>query len=118
MIRGPYALHAPLRLVFDHARRLRDWRDLHRAQRAGAADPRVTPLRRSLALRAVAALAVSAVVAQCAPAPAEGVVKFPAAVTDPAVKAKPATAVLAGGGFWGVGGVLSNGKGFTSVAHA
>src|SRR3546814_13354009 len=58
MIRGPYALHAPLRLVFDHARRLRDWRDLHRAQRAGAADPRVTPLRRSLALRAVAALAV------------------------------------------------------------
>src|SRR3546814_7948071 len=88
MIRGPYALHAPLRLVFDHARRLRDWRDLHRAQRAGAADPRVTPLRRSLALRAVAALAVSAVVAQCAPAQAESVVKLPAAVTDPAVKAK------------------------------
>src|SRR3546814_17837969 len=79
MIRGPYALHAPLRLVFDHARRLRDWRDLYRAQRAGAADPRVTPLRRSLALRAIAALAVSAVVAQCAPAQAESVVKLPAA---------------------------------------
>src|SRR3546814_7549793 len=108
MIRGPYALHAPLRLVFDHARRLRDWRDLYRAQRAGAADPRVTPLRRSLALRAIAALAVSAVVAQCAPAQAESVVKLPPAVTDPAVKAKGATAVLAGGCSWGVEGVFSN----------
>ena len=75
----------------------------------------MTPLRRSLALRAVAALAVSAVVAQCAPAQAESVVKLPAAVTDPAVKAKRATAVLAGGCFWGVEGVFSNVKGVISV---
>ena len=75
----------------------------------------MTPLRRSLALRAIAALAVSAVVAQCAPAQAESVVKLPAAVTDPAVKAKRATAVLAGGCFWGVEGVFSNVKGVISV---
>src|SRR3546814_7215095 len=115
MVRGPYALHAPRRRGCDQSRRLRDWRYLHRAQRAGAAGPRVTPLRRSLALRAVAALAVSAVVAQCAPAQAESVVKLPAAVTDPAVKAKRATAVLAGGCFWGVEGVFSNVKGVISV---
>ena len=75
----------------------------------------MTPPRRSLALRAVTALAVSAVVAQCAPAQAESVVKLPAAVTDPAVKAKRATAVLAGGCFWGVEGVFSNVKGVISV---
>ena len=73
------------------------------------------PLRRSLALRAVTALAAGAVVAQCAPAQAESVVKLPAAVTDPAVKAKRATAVLAGGCFWGVEGVCSNVKGVISV---
>lgn len=73
------------------------------------------PLRRSLALRAVAALVAGAVVAQCAPAQAESVVKLPAALTDPAVKAKRATAVLAGGCFWGVEGVFSNVKGVISV---
>ena len=73
------------------------------------------PLRRSLALRAVAALVAGAVVAQCAPARAESVVKLPAALTDPAVKAKRATAVLAGGCFWGVEGVFSNVKGVISV---
>src|SRR3546814_8669644 len=61
-------------------------------------------------IHGIAALAVSAVVAQCAPAQAESVVKLPAAVTDPAVKAKRATAVLAGGCFWGVEGVFSNVK--------
>src|SRR3546814_14313640 len=66
-------------------------------------------------IHGIAALAVSAVVAQCAPAQAESVVKLPAAVTDPAVKAKRATAVLAGGCFWGVEGVFSNVKGVISV---
>ena len=75
----------------------------------------MTPLRRALSLRAVAALAAGAIVAQCAPAQAESVVKLPAAVTDPAVKAKRATAVLAGGCFWGVEGVFSNVKGVISV---
>ena len=37
--RGSHGFPSPLRLVSDHARRLRDWRDLHRAQSAGAADP-------------------------------------------------------------------------------
>src|SRR3546814_20923815 len=67
-------------------------------------------------IHGIAALAVSAVVAQCAPAQAESVVKLPAAVTDPAVKAKRATAVLAGGCFGGVEGVFSNVKGVISVA--
>ncbi len=45
----------------------------------------MTPLRRALPLRAVAALAAGAIVAQCAPAQAESVVKLPAATIDPAV---------------------------------
>ena len=75
----------------------------------------MTPLRRALSLRAVAALAAGAIVAQCAPAQAESAVKLPAAAIDPAVKAKRATAVLAGGCFWGVEGVFSNVKGVISV---
>ena len=75
----------------------------------------MTPLRRALPLRAVAALAAGAIVAQCAPAQAESVVKLPAATIDPAVKAQRATAVLAGGCFWGVVGVFSNVKGVISV---
>lgn len=73
------------------------------------------PPRRLLPLRIVAALAVGAIVAQCVPAQAESVVKLPAAAVDPAVKAKRATAVLAGGCFWGVEGVFSNVKGVISV---
>lgn len=75
----------------------------------------MTPLRRALPLRAVAALAAGAIVAQCTPAQAESVVKLPAAATDPAVRAKRATAILAGGCFWGVEGVFSNVKGVISV---
>ena len=75
----------------------------------------MTRLRRALPLRAVAALAAGAIVAQCAPAQAESVVKLPAATIDPAVKAQRATAVLAGGCFWGVEGVFSNVKGVISV---
>lgn len=75
----------------------------------------MTPLRRALSLRAVAALAAGAIVAQCAPAQAESVVKLPAATVDPAVKAKRATAILAGGCFWGVEGVFSHVKGVISV---
>lgn len=75
----------------------------------------MTPLRRALPLRAIAALAAGAIVAQCAPAQAESVVKLPAATVDPAVKAKRATAVLAGGCFWGVEGVFSHVKGVISV---
>ena len=51
----------------------------------------------------------------CAPAQAESVVKLPAAAHDPAVKASRATAVLAGGCFWGVEGVLERVKGVISV---
>ena len=75
----------------------------------------MTPHRRAVASRLLAALAAGAVLAQCAPAQAESVVKLPAAAVDPAVKAKRATAVLAGGCFWGVEGVFSNVKGVISV---
>jgi peptide-methionine (S)-S-oxide reductase len=75
----------------------------------------VTPRRRAAASRLLAALAAGAVVAQCTPAQAESVVKLPAAAVDPAVKTKRATAVLAGGCFWGVEGVFSNVKGVISV---
>ena len=68
--------------------------------------PRVRPL---------VALLAAAVLSQCAPAQAESVVKLPAAAVDPAVKTKRATAVLAGGCFWGVEGVFSNVKGVISV---
>src|SRR5688572_1640124 len=98
----PHALHASLRLVSDHARRLRDRRRLRHDAAAGARDGAVTPARRSLGAALAAIL-----VAQCAPpaASAESVVKLPAAAVDPAVKGKRATAVLAGGCFWGVEGV-------------
>lgn len=75
----------------------------------------MTAPRRALASRILATLIAGAVVAQCAPAQAENIVKLPAAVVDPAVKAKRATAVLAGGCFWGVEGVFSNVKGVISV---
>jgi peptide-methionine (S)-S-oxide reductase len=72
----------------------------------------VTPARRSLGAALAAIL-----VAQCAPpaASAESVVKLPAAAVDPAVPGKKATAVLAGGCFWGVEGVFANVKGVISV---
>ena len=72
----------------------------------------MTPARRSLGAALAAIL-----VAQCAPpaASAESVVKLPAAAVDPAVKGKRATAVLAGGCFWGVEGVFANVKGVISV---
>ena len=75
----------------------------------------MTPLRGALFSRAVSALAAGATLAQCTPAQAEGAIKLPAAITDPAVKAPRATAVLAGGCFWGVEGVFSNVKGVISV---
>ncbi len=96
------------------ARRLRDRRNLHHSQPARASDPGVTPRRRALASRILATLIASAVVA-CTPAQAENAVKLPAATLDPAVNAKRATAVLAGGCFWGVEGVFSNVKGVISV---
>ncbi|WP_432770914.1 peptide-methionine (S)-S-oxide reductase MsrA [Sphingopyxis sp.] len=70
---------------------------------------------RSLPGRILAAFAAAAIVAQCTPAQAESVVKLPAAAVDPSVKAKRATAVLAGGCFWGVEGVFSRVKGVISV---
>lgn len=65
--------------------------------------------------RALAALLGAALLAQCAPAQAESAVKLPAPAFDPAVKAKRATAVLAGGCFWGVEGVFAHVKGVISV---
>lgn len=75
----------------------------------------MTPPRRAVAGRILATLIAGSVVAQCAPAQAESVVKLPVAAVDPAVSAKRATAVLAGGCFWGVEGVFSNVKGVISV---
>lgn len=75
----------------------------------------MTARRRRFSSRALAALLSSAIVAQCTPAQAEGAVKLPAAALDPAVPVKRATAVLAGGCFWGVEGVFSNVKGVISV---
>jgi len=75
----------------------------------------VTASRRPLVGRALATLVAGAIVAQCAPAQAESVIKLPAAAVDPAASAKRATAVLAGGCFWGVEGVFSNVKGVISV---
>ena len=74
----------------------------------------MTP-RRGLVRRVFATLVAGAIVAQCAPAQAESVVKLPAPAYDPAVKASRATAVLAGGCFWGVEGVFSNVKGVIAV---
>lgn len=65
--------------------------------------------------RSFAALLVAPLLVQCAPAQAESVVKLPAAAYDPAIKTTRATAVLAGGCFWGVEGVFSNVKGVISV---
>ncbi len=65
--------------------------------------------------RSIGALLAAVTLAQCAPAQAESVVRLPAAAIDPAVKAKRATAVLAGGCFWGVEGVFSSVKGVISV---
>lgn len=75
----------------------------------------MTARRRRFFPHALAALLGGAIVAQCAPAQAESVVKLPAATVDPIVKAKRATAVLAGGCFWGVEGVFSHLKGVVSV---
>ena len=75
----------------------------------------MTARRRHFSSRAFAALLIGAIVTQCAPAQAEGVVQLPAAAVDPAVKAKRATAILAGGCFWGVEGVFSHVKGVISV---
>lgn len=75
----------------------------------------MTAARRPIFPRALAALLAGSIVAQCAPAQAESIVKLPAAAVDPAVKAKRATAVLAGGCFWGVEGVFSHVKGVISV---
>lgn len=69
-----------------------------------------------VARRSLGVILAALVVAQCtAPAQAESVIKLPAAAYDPAVNAKKATAVLAGGCFWGVEGVFSNVKGVISV---
>lgn len=75
----------------------------------------MTPPRGFLSFRALFALLAGALLAQCAPAQAESVVKLPAAAFDPAVSAPRATAVLAGGCFWGVEGVFSHVKGVKSV---
>ena len=75
----------------------------------------MTARRRHFSSRAFAALLIGAVVAQCTPAQAEGAVQLPAAAVDPAVNARRATAILAGGCFWGVEGVFSNVKGVISV---
>src|SRR3546814_20155116 len=46
---------------------------------------------------------------------AESVVKLPAAAVDPAIRASRATAIVAGGCFWGVEGVFSHVKGVIAV---
>lgn len=65
--------------------------------------------------RALSGLLAAALLTGCAPAQAESVVKLPAAALDPAVQAKRATAVLAGGCFWGVEGVFEHVRGVISV---
>ena len=69
----------------------------------------------NFARHVIVALAGVVIFTHVWPAQAETVVKLPAAAVDPAVKAKRATAVLAGGCFWGVEGVFSNVKGVISV---
>lgn len=69
----------------------------------------------NFARHVIVALAGVALFTQVWPAHAENIVKLPAAAFDPAVKGKRATAVLAGGCFWGVEGVFSNVKGVISV---
>lgn len=71
--------------------------------------------RRSAFASVFMTLAVGAILAQCTPAQAENIVRLPAAAVDPAVKGNRATAVLAGGCFWGVEGVIAHVKGVISV---
>jgi peptide-methionine (S)-S-oxide reductase len=69
----------------------------------------------TFARHVIVALAGVAIFTHVWPAQAETVVKLPAAAVDPAVSGKKATAVLAGGCFWGVEGVFANVKGVISV---
>jgi len=69
----------------------------------------------TFARHVIVALAGVAIFTHLWPAQAETVVKLPAAAVDPAVSGKKATAVLAGGCFWGVEGVFANVKGVISV---
>ena len=69
----------------------------------------------TFARHVIVALAGLAIFTHVWPAQAEPAVKLPAAAFDPAVKAKRATAVLAGGCFWGIEGVFQNVKGVISV---
>lgn len=71
--------------------------------------------RMTFARHVIVALAGVAIFTHVLPAQAEPAVKLPAAALDPAVKAKRATAVLAGGCFWGIEGVFQNVKGVISV---
>lgn len=75
----------------------------------------MTKFRMTFARHGIVALAGVAIFTHVLPAQAESVVKLPAAAVDPSVQAKRATAVLAGGCFWGVEGVFSNVKGVVSV---
>ncbi len=69
----------------------------------------------SVTRHAIVALAGLTIFTHVWPAQAEATVKLPPATVDPAVKSSRATAVLAGGCFWGVEGVFSNVKGVISV---
>lgn len=60
-------------------------------------------------------LAVATILTACVPAQAESVVKLPAPAYDPAVNATRATAVFAGGCFWGVEGVFERVNGVISA---
>lgn len=73
------------------------------------------PTRRPALARVCVALIAGATLSQCSPAQAENVVRLPAAAVDPAVQTGRATAVLAGGCFWGVEGVFAHVKGVISV---
>ena len=75
----------------------------------------MTKFRMTFARHVIVALAGVAIFTHVLPAQAESVVRLPAAAVDPSVQAKRATAVLAGGCFWGVEGVFSNVKGVISV---
>ena len=75
----------------------------------------MTKFRMTFARHGIVALAGVAIFTHVLPAQAESVVKLPAAAVDPSVQAKRATAVLAGGCFWGVEGVFSHVKGVVSV---
>src|SRR3546814_5556063 len=102
--RDRHARPASLRLASDHARRLRD---RHPARGAQDARHRAAAV---IGRAGLAALVAAVALAGCTPAQAESVVRLPAATFDPAVKASRATAIFAGGRFWGVEGVFSNVK--------